>query len=74
MPWLSSAALVHYRRAPQAEGLGINLDRHIEPILGACGAWPEHHAGAFFGRAGVADPAREKPTRANACWRRVPEC
>jgi hypothetical protein len=23
MPWLSSAALVHWRRAPQAEGLRI---------------------------------------------------
>ena len=31
MPWLSSAALAHWRRAPQAEGLRINLDRHIEP-------------------------------------------
>ena len=30
MPWLSSAALAHWRRAPQAEGLRINLDRHIE--------------------------------------------
>ena len=27
MPWLSSAALVHGRRAPQADGLRINLDR-----------------------------------------------
>ena len=30
MPWLSSAALAHWRRAPQAEGLRINLDRQIE--------------------------------------------
>ena len=35
MPWLSSAALVQRRRAPQAEGLRINLDRHI---FGRCGA------------------------------------
>jgi hypothetical protein len=30
MPRLSSAALAHWRRAPKAEGLTINLDRHIE--------------------------------------------
>ena len=30
MPWLSSAALAHWRRAPQAQGLRINLDRQIE--------------------------------------------
>ena len=36
MPWLSSAALVHWRRAPQAEGLRINLDRHLI-LLGSLG-------------------------------------
>ena len=30
MPWLSSAALVRWRRTPQAEGLRTNLDRQIE--------------------------------------------
>ena len=30
MPRLSSAALAHWRRAPQAQGLRINLDRQIE--------------------------------------------
>jgi hypothetical protein len=30
MPRLSSAGLAHWRRAPKAEGLTINLDRQIE--------------------------------------------
>ena len=61
MPWLSSAALVHGRRAPQADGLRINLDRAARD--------PSIKLERF-----LVELASRKPTRANACWRRVPEC
>ena len=65
MPWLSSAALVHGRRAPQADGLRINLDRAARD--------PSIKLERFLVEL-ASRTRREKPTRANACWRHVPEC